>query len=83
MGLAVPPATGLRVGALEGLAVGLFVGLIGLRVGNFVGLPVTGLRVVALDGLNVGLLMGPGVLGLGSVQNGTLHSSHRLSGSVV
>lgn len=49
--------TGLRVGALEGSAVGLFVGSAGLDVGALEGLEVglTGLAVGSEEGLEVGL----------------------------
>ena len=64
------------VGAFEGTAVGLFVGKIGLLVGDFVGLS------VPITGFGVGLVVGSGVTVV-VAQNGTMHSSHRWLGSVV
>ena len=51
---------GFGVGALDGMAVGLIVGVVGLAVGNSVGLFVglTGLPVGAFEGLTVGLFVG-------------------------
>ena len=62
VGLSV--ATGLRVGALEGLTVGLLV-MTGPGVGNLVGLPLIGLVVGALEGLAEGLFVGSAGLAVG------------------
>ena len=80
VGLELGNFVGLTVGTFERLAEGLMVLVIGLELGDFEALLVTGLRVGTLEGSALGLPVGLAVI---FSQNGTAHSSHRLSGSVV